>query len=376
MKFLMTFCNVSYLPDQYFLGVYDWTHHDMKYVSLPLERFPLSKPGVGATGLIRQDERYFLVLQSTPAYLLCLDRDFNVLSSKALDLVQDAHSLVFYRESIYIASTGNNSIVKVSFDGDFGDEEVFVRLNNSSENRLHLNSIAFWKDEAIVACFGLERGSQIIRHGFVKNVSSDVTLLEGIREPHNLMVRDGFLYVLESSTGGLYQISPRQEVTLMKEFGSYGRGLAFWEDDVFLVRNARRMLSRQVGGKKNIPLVDASAEVCEWKHSWICCSKIGEETYTKKNLTAFAFEVYDLVPLIAEPSSKNLVKDGISHRILSYESLCARLRHQVKALHEQKVKEKARCEEIQSQLQKAQEELVKIKGKFDRASEEVEVSES
>lgn len=374
MKFLISFCNAAAfgnLANQYILGVYDWEKHDLKYVALPFNKSQNFHPVQGSTGLIRNETQYFVVTQSKTPQLFCLDSDFNVIDSKLLELVKDPHSLALHESCIYIVSTGDNSIVRVPFDQTFGNEEVYWKFDDTSVDKIHVNSIAFWGGDLIVSCFGNPVSSNVIRSGFIKNVSSDVMLIEGIREPHNLICYNDYLYVLESITGCLYKISPTYDIELIKEFIGYARGLALFEDEVFIVRNARRKLSRQLGGKKHIPLADTTANICEWKHSWICRSKLGEETYKKKNFTAFAFEIYDIVPLISLPSDVNLVNEVINQRILDYEEICANMQQQLKVLHEAKAESKNEIVKMKSQLDETQSELEHTKSQLHQAWEEL-----
>ena len=333
----MSFCNVGYLSKQYFLGIYDWEQHHLSYVSLPLEKIQIDSQAIqGATGLIKTKANYFLTLQSKHPYVLSLDNELNVIDCKGLELVKQPHSLAFHEGYLYIVSTGNNSIFRLPYNRKFGKEELHSRLDEADSDRIHLNSLAVFDNQLIVSCFGLQKGNNFIRSGYVKNVSYNNILMEGIREPHSLVNYNNALYVLESTTGCLYEIIPGKKCQLVKEFSSYARGLAFQDNDIFIVRNAHRRLSRNLGGKKQAPLMDITAEVCEWQRSWICRSKFEENTYQKKDFTTFAFEVYDLVSLISEPNPKNLVKDGVIHRILSYEEFCADLQHQIKVLQKLK----------------------------------------
>ncbi len=324
MKFLISFCNVGYLSKQHCLGVYDWEQHHLDYVSLPLEKLQIDYKKVGgSTGLIRTETNYFLVLQSKYPYVLCLDHQLNVIDCQGLKLVNDPHSLAFHEGYLYIVSTGNNSIVRLPYENKFGEEELHLQLDETESDQIHLNSLNFFENQLIISCFGINKGENFIRNGYIKNVYSNQILLEGIREPHSLVKYNNALYVLESITGCVYKIIPGDTCELFKEFSGYARGLAFQGHEIFAVRNAHRKLSRQLGEKKHTPLIDTSATVCEWQHSWICRSKFAENTYQKKKFTAFAFEVYDIVPLISEPNPINLVQDGIIHRILCYEEFCA-----------------------------------------------------
>lgn len=333
MKFLISFCNVGYLSKQHCLGVYDWEKHHLDYVALPLENLQIDYQKVGGTtGLIQVETNYFVILQSKYPYVLCLDSELNVIHCQGLELVKDPHSLAFHEGYLYIVSTGNNSIVRLPYNDKFGEEELHLRLDEAHSDQIHLNSLAFFEHQLIVSCFGMKGRNNLIRNGYIKNVYANQILLEGIREPHSLINYNNALYVLESVTGCLYKIIPGQDCQLLQEFSGYARGLVFDDNDIFIVRNARRKLSRQLGGKKHAPLRDITAEICEWQHSWICRSKFEENTYEKKDFTAFGFEVYDIVPMISEPNPANLVKDGVIHRILCYEEFCAELQHQLKVL--------------------------------------------
>lgn len=337
MKFLISFCNVGYLSKQHLLGIYDWGRHDLSYVSLPLEELQIDPKTIqGATGLIKTKQNYFLNLQSKQPYVLSLDINLNIIDCKKLELVRQPHSLAFHEDHLYIVSTGNNSIYRLPYNNKFGQEELHLCLDEAKTDQIHLNSLVFFENQLIVSCFGANKGNNLIRSGYIKNVSYDRILLEGIREPHSLVTYNNALYVLESVSGCLYQIIPGQKCQLFKEFSSYARGLAFQDNEIFIVRNAYRRLSRQLGGRKQTPLIDITAELCEWQRSWICRSKFDENTYQKKDFTAFAFEVYDIVSLISEPKPINLVKDSVIHRILCYEEFCAELQHKLKILQESK----------------------------------------
>lgn len=333
MNLLLTFCNTSYLPKQNFLGVYNWLEHKLQYVSLATnspEKEIFSK-GVGATGITKVEDGYIVTTQSsTHPCLIFLDLNLNLINWKALEIAKDPHSITYNQGFIYIASTGNNSIIKLPFNGNFGTEEIHWSFDDSSKDIIHLNGISFFKDELVVCCFGEKKDDKTIRSGFVKNISNNEILLEGIREPHNLTCYQDKLYVLESMTGSIYQID-QGTYKIYQEFTGYVRGLAFGEqNDIFVIRNARRRSSRHIGSKKNLPLIDTTNHICEWERAWICQSKSNQKTYEKRDMTAFAFEVYDLLVLDDNFnfSNHNLInfEEGISQRIINYENLCANLK--------------------------------------------------
>lgn len=331
---LMTFCNVSYLPKQHFLGVYNWVERRLQYVSLTFAQEGNSTfyRGVGATGIVKVNNGYVITTQSsTCPHIIYLDTNLNVVCCKALEMARDPHSIAYNEDFLYITSTSNNSIIKLPFNNQFGEEQVHWTFENNQEDIIHLNGIAFVKDELIISCFGKQVDNKTIRGGFVKNISSNEILLEGIREPHNLTCYQDKLYVVESTTGCIYKID-EDGYEIVKEFAGYARGLAFSDqDDIFIVRNARRKSSRHIGNKKTVPLKDITNNICEWQHSWICHSKWNQTTYQKQDITAFAFEVYDLIVLDYNFQSPNLIDfdEGINQRILSYENLCSDLKNKL-----------------------------------------------
>lgn len=330
----MTFCNVSYLPKQHFLGVYNCEKRRLQYVSLTVPKGENSTfyRGVGATGIVKVKNGYVITTQSsTCPHIIYLDTKLNIVCCKALEIAKDPHSIAYQENFLYITSTSNNSIIKLPFNDQFGEEQVHWSFDDNKEDVIHLNGIAFLNNELIISCFGKQVNKKTIRSGFVKNISSNEILLEGIREPHNLTCYQDKLYVVESTTGCIYKID-RDGYEIVKEFAGYARGLAFSDaGDIFVVRNARRKSSRHIGSKKNVPLVDLTNDICEWQHSWICHSKWHETTYSKQDITAFAFEVYDLIVLDYDLQSPNLIdfNDGINQRILSYENLCSDLKHKL-----------------------------------------------
>ncbi len=334
MHLLITFCNTSYLPKQHFLGVYNCVKETIKYVSLKIDREKDSTftKSVGATGITKVENGYIFITQSsTFPCIIYLDINLNFVEYKALKIVKDPHSIVYNQGFLYITSTGNNSIIKLPFDNKFGEEEIYWSYENNQDDIIHLNGIAFLNNELIISCFGKQVDTKTIRSGFVKNISSNEILLEGIREPHNLTCYQNKLYVVESTTGCIYKID-KDGYEIFKEFAGYARGLAFSDEGyIFVARNARRKSSRHIGSKKNVPLIDITNNICEWQHSWICHSKWNETTYHKQDITAFAFEVYDLIVLDSNFKSPNLIdfNEGIIQRILSYENLCADLKYKL-----------------------------------------------
>lgn len=377
MNLLISLCNISYLPKEYFLGVYNCLEQRLQYVELfssNKESFPIHELW-GATGIAKVENGYLVTTQGITNYIIYLDKNFNVVSYKALEIVKDTHSIAYNQGFVYVASTGNNSVIKLPFDNNFGEEQVYWTYENKEENVIHLNGITFLGNELIISCFGKKAGDKTIRSGFIKNITSNKILLEGIREPHNLTCYQDKLYVIESPTGCVYEID-RDNCEIVKEFAGYARGLAFNDEgDVFVVRNARRKSSRHIGGKKNVPLVDVTNDICEWEHAWICHSKCNERTYTKQDITAFAFEVYDLIVLDPDFESPNLIdfNEGISQKILRYENSCADLKHQLQKSREQKAKVDSllsQCNQANQQYKKQIDDYKTQLDKVQKKSEE------
>jgi len=161
--------------------------------------------------------------------LTILDRaTFEVLHVQRLPEVSDGHSLCRVGDELLVVSTGTDQILAYPMSGfALGSPREVWSPTDSGTDTHHVNSLAFMDGELFCSAFGPKEGESwsTARTGYVRNVTSGATLLEGLRQPHSATWHDGVLYVCNSAEGSV--TADDEPVAYLS---GYARGLSFGPD--------------------------------------------------------------------------------------------------------------------------------------------------
>jgi hypothetical protein len=187
-----------------------------------------------ASGLgIYADDRFiyhtFIANADFSSHVTVLDRStFEILNVQRLAGTLDGHSLRRIDNELFVASTGTDQIIAYPMEGlVLGSPRVVWSPSNALTDTHHVNSLAYVDGDLFCSAFGpKDDGSwSTTRNGYVRNVTTGATVLDGLRQPHSATWHDGQLYVCNSIEGSVNAGS--DPVVFLT---GYARGLTFASD--------------------------------------------------------------------------------------------------------------------------------------------------
>jgi len=258
-------------------------------------RWPWRTRPRGVTGLAWMGDRILAAVQSRPARLLVLSKEFRVLARWKLETVRMPHSLLVAESGVLIASTGSDSIVWV--DPSTGREEDYWRADVEGADRMHLNSLALRDGQVHYSAFGYKKRDlwADVDQGIVQSVRSETPAVAGLSHPHSLQVFDGEFHFTESA---MSRIANGRGESLQLDKG-YPRGMLITRDSLILGISKGRLRSESTG-------VELDREKMIGRYSDLCCiveyRRTGPrlqdvEEVQRIDMSRRANEIYDLLPL-------------------------------------------------------------------------------
>ncbi|MGE3804183.1 MAG: DUF4915 domain-containing protein [Gemmataceae bacterium] len=224
----------------------DTDHHRIR--SIPLLHPALPTTFFGLTGLCRWRDGFVVVTQSVPSALAFLSLRYEVVEVWPLQLVRDGHSIIARDDKLYIASTGNNSIVE--FDPKSG-ERIWWQDSESQGDVLHVNALCWAQQDLLITAFGRKKGElwATAHEGYVANLNTNTRLMSSLHQPHSLLAAADGIYVCESS-----RLAVRRDdgQTLLLGLG-YLRGLLVTEKHLCVGISQGRQRSRSTGQRVENP---------------------------------------------------------------------------------------------------------------------------
>lgn len=202
----------------------------------------------GFTGLCRYGSGWLIAVQNNlkralahaPMRLLHLDSDLQLQRIISLEHVVDTHSILIVDGCCYLASTGNDSVI--SCDPESGTCEIYWRASGAGDDRHHVNSVACYRGELLLSCFGESTTAErhAAKSGSIVSIDTGGVLAGGIRHPHSLTSGEDRLWWCESGTGRVWcDFEPVLEIDC-----GYVRGLALAGDRLVVGVSRQRMRSR------------------------------------------------------------------------------------------------------------------------------------
>jgi hypothetical protein len=185
--------------------------------------------GVG----IHADERFlyhvYIANSDFSTNLTIFDRaTLEVRHVQRLDDVDDGHSLCRVGGELMVVSSGTDQVLAYPIDGvTLGTPREVWSPTNSATDTHHLNSLTYFDGQLFCSAFGPreEESWSTARHGYVRNITSGVTVLEGLRQPHSAVWHEGSLFLCNSLEG-----SVNIGNDAFAYLSGYSRGLAFGTD--------------------------------------------------------------------------------------------------------------------------------------------------
>jgi hypothetical protein len=245
---------------------------------------------LGMTGCIPYGDGFICVLQGNG--IATLNPEFLVTSIQVVDKVLDGHSVCVFEDSLLIACSGTNSVVRV-----WGDKsEVFWQGEHELErDTIHVNSVAVRQGEVYVTAFGKSTSDSWLqaRSGWIKNTSTGEIICKDLFHPHSLTFVDDQWWVCESLGGRIVSNAGSLGVQT-----GYLRGLSFLRGTVVVASSRFRHYSRStrqpVPLPNELPLGINTAGVSVFTQA---SPEHEFAPHTFIDLSAIADEIYDAVLL-------------------------------------------------------------------------------
>jgi len=201
---------------------------------------------VSTAGLCLADDRFFRLLR-TPlctgsGEMLVYDQR-GVKQYLRIDELSDSHTLTWDGRHLVVASTGTNSLLWISLDG-----EVVRRWRAPGEDdSWHLNDLTMHEGRLIACAFGKYPGYRGYKgyerdgHGFIFDVESGQTLVRGLCGPHHPRYFDGYWSVCDSMNSCVVQLSPDSDTEKRRlQLESFTRGFAVSDQYLYVGESVQR----------------------------------------------------------------------------------------------------------------------------------------
>ena len=353
MDILLSFVNQEFTPELK-LGIlnenfqFSWVQGEIKDIAR------------GMTGLCYHNNKVYCAFQNDGIGVL--DEGLNLIQHYKSPNIKDPHSLNICNNTIYIISTGSNSIYKMEIDnnGLITNEQMHWNVPEieTDYDYVHLNSLSITENGQFATYFGKRNKGQNwneVENGKLVDILSGKTILDNLNQPHSLLLNGSkTLLFCESNTG----LVKNHKGIIKGKFNGYIRGLAKTENLYLLAENARRKISKsrigQIAGRINTfedPVISDSKLYLIKPRSFTVSNVI--------SLSEFGNEVYDILPLpgkFVDYSSKSIVpQQNLKKAILVENALVDFIQKGEKVLSE---KDKV-IEKLQSDIRLKNDENIK-----------------
>ena len=216
------------------------------------------------TGLAVAEGQCVRALQADGARTVSVCRNGTYAHIALADQELDLHDVLIDGSTIYAACTYPNAVI--AYDSDWREIERWTYPGEVDS--VHLNCLCLYQGRLLVGMFGdfnTHRGykGQTAGRGVVRDVRSGEILIDGLSQPHTMVVCGDELLLCNSEAGEL-RVYRNWECVRNLPIGGYARGLAVGESHYYvgvsLSRNAE-VDAQHLSG--HIAVVDKASGVVE-----------------------------------------------------------------------------------------------------------------
>jgi hypothetical protein len=174
-----------------------------------------------------------------------------------IDGVSDIHDLYYYENSLYVVSTGSNSVVRVSIPGG----EVIQKWELPGEtDSWHLNCVDIWDGKLVATAFGRYSKTgeykQISEaNGLVLDMETKETIWDGLRFPHTPRVDKRGRYFVCDSVNHRLLMKDKGQIKTKEWPGYFVRGLAFGASSIYVGLSAKRHTETPIADNAKIAVL-------------------------------------------------------------------------------------------------------------------------
>lgn len=175
--------------------------------------------------------------------------------------VPDIHDVLLVDDGFLAVCTEGNEVVR--YDRDFAMARRW-RFGGAPDS-MHVNCLANWGGRIVFSAFGAfttHHGYKAgtMGTGFVRDLETGETLIEGLSQPHNPTPLDDKLLVADSERLSLALYDGSGTRLREANLGGYTRGLAVDERTIFVGLSCSRNIEDDAGGSACVVALD--------RHSW------------------------------------------------------------------------------------------------------------
>lgn len=226
MKILLSFCNTLH-PTGFYekfglspLAIFDSQENKIYFIKIPQHI-----TGNGITGITIDDNFIYAITQSKnkPELLKIDHENFQLITSKKLNIISDPHSILIANNHLLVCSTGTNSIEVFDTKNLIHQKTLWQHPNTEKKfDQVHLNSIFFHKNQLWASCFGRKKGEKwsSAKKGYVINTNNNIKKYK-IHHPHSATSFKKQIFYCESAFGKIYC----GDKSINKFSNTYVRGL-------------------------------------------------------------------------------------------------------------------------------------------------------
>jgi Domain of unknown function (DUF4915) len=226
-RLLISIQNVALDPRPSCLLLFDVASQRKQWIDIGLGQLLAS--GLGIYGDDRHIFHVCIANADFSTHLVVLDRStLDVIHVRPLPEVEDGHSVLHYVDELIVVSTGTDQIIAYPLcDADLGKPRILWSPTDSGTDTHHINSLCVADGELLCSAFGPKDDDSwaTARSGYVRNLTTDTMLIQGLRQPHSATWHDGELYFCNSLEGSI-----NTTYGVVAYLYGYARGLTFGID--------------------------------------------------------------------------------------------------------------------------------------------------
>ncbi|GAA4825112.1 hypothetical protein GCM10011365_05410 [Marinicella pacifica] len=263
---------------------------DTKSETITSQNLPLNLPngirGNGITGMCIHQNQIVLLLQRMPSTLVFLNKDFTVERVLPLDGLKGIHTILSWRNNIYLSVTNQDRIVRLKNDDTL--EEVWT--NGTMADHIHLNSLCIHNQQLYASAFGEKKANlwSSADEGYVFNIETGERVLTSIWHPHSSFSYKGNIYCCDSSN----QRVIFNQGELINNLPGYSRGLYLNDTITVCGSSLGRVVSHSTGIK--ISNKSDSGRLAGWCGISVLFNK--SKNIRSIDLNDKATEIFEIIP--------------------------------------------------------------------------------
>ena len=292
---LISFSNVASQPRPSCLLRLDLATQGAEWVEVGLGQLLASSAGICT------DDKYVYHIcignSDFSTYLTILDRHaLQVVQVLPLPEVVDGHSLVQYGDDLIVASAGTDEILAYPLRGlELGEARIVWSPTDSGTDTHHVNSVAVSDGQLLCSAFGLKEEPlswSTARNGYVRNLTTDAIILEGLHQPHSVTWHGGQLFFCNSLEG---TVNARDAVVAY--LYGYARGLTFGPDETMYVATSLARRPPQATSDDAVVFSNANDPGDVHGHCALIQMTVDGANRVEVSMTPYGYEIYDIVVL-------------------------------------------------------------------------------